>query len=181
MARTHSDTDRETKRQSIVQVARGLFLELGFEGTSMGRIAQLTGVAPNTLYWYFADKDELLVAVLDAIFAEGAAHYRELKRKSLKTQLNWLLDRFASIDRLVTEIHARVQVSESARKWHAGFHALFERLVRDQLAASGVERRDLDHATHLAVFAIEGLISHPTSREERAAFIAWLTSRALRR
>ena len=61
MARNKRLQDREEKQKEIMSAARTLFLNEGYEATSMSRIANIAGVAPNTIYWYFKDKDELLV------------------------------------------------------------------------------------------------------------------------
>ena len=42
----------------IIAAARTLFIETGYEDTSISRLAAAAGVAPNTIYWYFKDKDE---------------------------------------------------------------------------------------------------------------------------
>ncbi|MBS1209056.1 MAG: TetR/AcrR family transcriptional regulator [Proteobacteria bacterium] len=59
----------ETKRQTIIEVAREVFEEHGFGGTSMSEIAARVGGSKATLYSYFASKEELFVAVVRS-FAE---------------------------------------------------------------------------------------------------------------
>ncbi|HKY90770.1 MAG TPA: helix-turn-helix domain-containing protein, partial [Nevskiaceae bacterium] len=73
MPRNRIQQDSAEKRTEIVGAARTLFLETGYEATSMASIAAAAGVASNTIYWYFRDKDELLVAVLDAELERGMA------------------------------------------------------------------------------------------------------------
>src|SRR5688572_9824777 len=82
MAKTRPDIDRKEKRDEILGVARRLFVEAGYDVTSMSRIAEESGVAPNTIYWYFADKDALLIAVLNAVIAEGMREYQARKKGS---------------------------------------------------------------------------------------------------
>ena len=53
----------EEKRDTIVQAASEVFLELGFEGASMSQIAARVGGSKRTLYGYFGSKEELFVAV----------------------------------------------------------------------------------------------------------------------
>ncbi len=57
---------KEQRREELLVAAAQLFVQDGYEAASMSRIAKQAGVTANTLYWYFADKDELLVAVADA-------------------------------------------------------------------------------------------------------------------
>src|SRR3569832_2093697 len=65
---------KEQKRDELTAAAAELFVAEGYEAASVNRIARAAGVTPNTLYWYFRDKDELLVATaeiyLQALLAE---------------------------------------------------------------------------------------------------------------
>lgn len=54
----------ETRRQAIIDEARAVFQECGFEGTSMAQITARVGGSKATLYSYFASKEELFVAVM---------------------------------------------------------------------------------------------------------------------
>jgi AcrR family transcriptional regulator len=51
--------DDSSKRRQILDGARKVFLDLGFDGASMGEIARSAGVSKGTLYVYFADKSRL--------------------------------------------------------------------------------------------------------------------------
>src|SRR5947209_19222494 len=55
-----------SKRRQILDGARKLFLDLGFDGASMGEIARAAGVSKGTLYVYFADKSRLFEAIVEA-------------------------------------------------------------------------------------------------------------------
>jgi AcrR family transcriptional regulator len=51
-------------RQAVLDAARELFAELGFERTTMRAVATRAGVDPALIYHYFGDKDGLLFATL---------------------------------------------------------------------------------------------------------------------
>lgn len=53
----------EAKRESIIQIAEQVFLEEGFEGTSMAQISARLGGSKRTLYGYFESKEDLFAAV----------------------------------------------------------------------------------------------------------------------
>jgi AcrR family transcriptional regulator len=55
----------DAKRQEIVEAAASLFLERGYQGTSMSLVSQRLGGSKTTLYGYFKSKEELLLAVLE--------------------------------------------------------------------------------------------------------------------
>jgi len=54
-----------SKRRQILDGARKMFLDLGFDGASMGEIARSAGVSKGTLYVYFADKNRLFEAIVE--------------------------------------------------------------------------------------------------------------------
>ena len=58
------ETDDSSKRRQILDGARAVFMDLGFDGASMGEIARAAGVSKGTLYVYFADKNRLFEAIV---------------------------------------------------------------------------------------------------------------------
>ena len=54
----------EARRQEILDVATQLFLERGFENTTVSDIVRTVGVAQGLFYYYFKSKEELMVAVM---------------------------------------------------------------------------------------------------------------------
>src|SRR5882672_6348649 len=54
-----------SKRRQILDGARKVFMELGFDAASMNEIARSAGVSKGTLYVYFADKNRLFEAILE--------------------------------------------------------------------------------------------------------------------
>ena len=60
-----------SKRRQILDGARKVFMDLGFDGASMNEIARAAGVSKGTLYVYFADKNRLFEAI---VWEESLAH-----------------------------------------------------------------------------------------------------------
>jgi AcrR family transcriptional regulator len=60
-----------SKRRQILDGARTVFMDLGFDGASMNEIARAAGVSKGTLYVYFADKNRLFEAIVQE---EALAH-----------------------------------------------------------------------------------------------------------
>ena len=54
-----------SKRRQILDGARRVFMDLGFDGASMGEIARAAGVSKGTLYVYFPDKAGLFAAIVE--------------------------------------------------------------------------------------------------------------------
>jgi AcrR family transcriptional regulator len=56
--------EESAKRRQILDGARKVFMDLGFDGASMNEIARAAGVSKGTLYVYFADKNRLFEAIV---------------------------------------------------------------------------------------------------------------------
>jgi AcrR family transcriptional regulator len=59
---------KEELRQTIIDAAMKIFVEEGYEKTSIRSIADAIEYSPGTIYLYFKDKDELLFAVHELAF-----------------------------------------------------------------------------------------------------------------
>jgi AcrR family transcriptional regulator len=55
--------DGQTVPERLLAVARELFAERGFEGTSVQNVVDTAGVTKGALYHYFASKDDLLYEI----------------------------------------------------------------------------------------------------------------------
>jgi len=62
---TEQPAVKNDKRQTIIDAASEAFLENGYQNTSMETISNKAGVAKQTLYNYFGNKDALFIAVVD--------------------------------------------------------------------------------------------------------------------
>lgn len=68
----------EPTKQKILTAARQLFVEHGFAGTSMGKIAKLAGVNHSLLFHYFGNKENLWLAVKQSIAKDADQHSKML-------------------------------------------------------------------------------------------------------
>jgi AcrR family transcriptional regulator len=62
----------EVRRQEILVAARNLFINKGYEQTSVNDILKIVDIAKGTFYYYFASKEEVLEAIILNIVEEGA-------------------------------------------------------------------------------------------------------------
>ncbi|MFV9506516.1 MAG: TetR/AcrR family transcriptional regulator [Oscillochloridaceae bacterium umkhey_bin13] len=62
------ERERQALRETILAAARRLLLEHGYAGLSLRQVAEAIGYTPTTIYLHFADKDDLLFAVIDQAF-----------------------------------------------------------------------------------------------------------------
>jgi AcrR family transcriptional regulator len=57
--------DADVRRDELLDTALALFLEIGYEHTSVEHITQTVGVAKGTFYHYFATKQDLLEQLVE--------------------------------------------------------------------------------------------------------------------
>ena len=175
MPRNRRPIDRAEKRGEIVAAATDLFTEVGYDDSSMAKVAAAAGVTPTTIYWYFDDKDALLVAVLDHLLTqaleEAAAHVDD----PWVDQVLWAVERLERYSRLVTVVHARTATSPTIDAWHESFHALMDTMLADGLARAGAAEEDVEAMTRMSVFVVEGLLTHPLSQPERRKIIEMIS------
>ncbi|HEY3799984.1 MAG TPA: TetR/AcrR family transcriptional regulator [Caulobacteraceae bacterium] len=60
-----TEEQRETRRQQILAAALRCFSRDGFHATTTADIVRESGVSQGTLYLYFANKDDIIVALAD--------------------------------------------------------------------------------------------------------------------
>ena len=178
MAKNKREVDPQLKRSEIEAAALRLFIEHGYEDTSMAKVAAEAGIAPNTLYWYYENKDDLLIAALDhhtkAIFEQYARH----SARPLAEQISWALEQFESASKLVSTVHVRLSQSARIKSWHDGFHQLLEGLLIAQLRQRGESAERAALIATVGTFVVEGLLVHPHSTEQRTSVVAWLAALA---
>lgn len=62
------------RKKAMIEAARSVFIEAGFEGATLDKIIELSGGSRSSLYHHFGDKEGLFVAVvnetIEAIFSE---------------------------------------------------------------------------------------------------------------
>jgi AcrR family transcriptional regulator len=77
-----------SKRRQILDGARKVFMDLGFDGASMNEIARAAGVSKGTLYVYFADKSRLFEAIVeDEALEKGKITYNLDPGRDVETTL----------------------------------------------------------------------------------------------
>jgi AcrR family transcriptional regulator len=131
-------------RQRILTVANELFIEQGYEGTSLREIADRLDITKAALYYHFRSKDEILQTLLspfDTLLDEllgrlEAAHDVDAWAEALTwvvAQIFDYLDFFRLVDR---NRHIVEMMMVEAKRDHAEMHARVERAAHT--AASSV-------------------------------------------
>ena len=66
------------RKQHVVNMAHQLFIEKGFQATSIQDILDYSGISKGTFYNYFSSKSELLIAIYKTIYKKVAKDRNEL-------------------------------------------------------------------------------------------------------
>jgi AcrR family transcriptional regulator len=117
-------------KDRILDVALDLFVEHGFDGTSVRQIAEHVGITKAALYYYFASKDEILMALHMRLHESGWEAVRTIGDEPMTLEvwgalLSGLMDQITA-QRKIFLLHERNQ-------------AAFEKLHRDQAHADAHE------------------------------------------
>jgi TetR/AcrR family transcriptional regulator, transcriptional repressor of aconitase len=88
MAPRVSEEHLRKRRANIINAATDVFIEHGYERTTMKHVMDATGVSRGGLYQYFSNKEDLFEAILE----EGLSDEAENTEKLLKTaESHWKL------------------------------------------------------------------------------------------
>ncbi len=69
-----------TRRDEILHAAKELFLEQGYDSTTIRKIADRVGISAPALYLYFKDKEALMLALCDQTFGHLIEAINEIEK-----------------------------------------------------------------------------------------------------
>ena len=69
-SRKRREHEKEELQRAIVQTAADLFQDVGYQGFSMRQVSERLGYSVATLYLYYANKDELILAAVEEAFLQ---------------------------------------------------------------------------------------------------------------
>jgi len=153
------------KKEAICRVATRLFVEKGFEKTSIRDIAEAGKMNSSGLYYYFEDKEAILYTILIEIMDESLARMQEIANRDvpLKEKIYSAIDLHTDIygaDPIRMALIAYNQKSLSPEHWDElrAKQREYSAIVRSFLAQlrDNGETADLDPT--LCTFALFGMI-----------------------
>jgi AcrR family transcriptional regulator len=134
-------------RERILDVALDLFTDQGFDGTSMREIAERLDISKPAIYYHFASKEEILMALHMRLHEFGKAALTRLTGKTVTLQtwgslLDELLDQMLAQRKLFL-MHERNQAAleKLHRKDHDEAHDDIQQRFRDALANPALSLR----------------------------------------
>lgn len=109
----------QRKREQILQGALHIFLQNGYEGTSMDRVAAAAGVSKITIYKHFQDKEGVFTALIEQVTSQrfrlvfGDLDFAAPPAIALRTLAQKLLDLIAVDEEYISFL--RLLIGESGR------------------------------------------------------------------
>lgn len=93
------DRERRQKREAVLRTAVSLFCAHGYNSTQMSDVARQLGVTKPTIYYYFKNKEEILVACFEAGFEliEASLGQEDMQATTGAERLRRALNAYAEI------------------------------------------------------------------------------------
>jgi len=139
--------DEGDTRERILDVALDLFIEQGYDKTSLRQIAEPLGFTQAAIYYHFAAKQDILIALHLRLHELGRPAFEQLGQETgpsgWAAVLRGLVDTMLANHKLFV-LHERNQTALSALhiKGHDGDHEDMEQQFRRILANSAIPARD---------------------------------------
>ncbi|HEY4278178.1 MAG TPA: TetR/AcrR family transcriptional regulator [Conexibacter sp.] len=158
----------DAKREGVVEAAAELFAQLGYQTTTMQDLTEATGLTAGGLYHYIGSKEQLLIAICDALMDPLLASVEELDLAALEPEAAlrallgvWVAHVAAHRQHMVVFIQER-HVIEREPQWR---HVVASRKRFERVLERALERveRDGSHAfadRRLTTFALLGMVNH---------------------
>ncbi|GIJ24059.1 TetR/AcrR family transcriptional regulator [Micromonospora lutea] len=162
-----SQDQLDARRQEILAAARACFARHGYEGATVRRLEEATGLSRGAIFHHFRDKDSLFLAVAED---DAATMVETVARNGLVQVMRDLLARAYSPDTTgwlgsQLEVSRRLRTDPAfAARWTQQAAAIAaatqDRLVRQREA--GVLREDvpIDVLARFLELAYDGLVLH---------------------
>lgn len=141
-----STEHKQRRREEILEAAQRVFARHGYEGATVARLEQETGLSRGAIFNYFENKDALFVAVVaqssDRLVEIWLEHgFRALMDAIMHEDPDWLSVQIEAARRIRTDPAFREQVAKLERDVSAQREERYARLretVRDDVPIEAV-------------------------------------------
>ena len=167
-------------RRAVIESARALFLERGYQATTIDAISERSDVPAPTIYRLFSSKLGILKAVLDVSIGGDDRDVAMLDRPEVRTLLaspdpeeqlagfagvvHGVMERAGSVHRLLADAarsdhDAAALLEDIARQRHTGQNRIAQALAHKGALRAGLDERDAADVIHaLASPEVYGLL-----------------------
>ena len=162
--------DAKDVRHEILVAASHLFCQQGYAGTQLNQIAEAAGLRTPSLYHYFANKDEILDALLvhandrPAAFASDILSQKGRAADKLRAILvgyvDWLTSGPFELWFLVTAMPRSVAPNSEFGQTYAKSAAAVERLIQQAVDEGDFRPVDPQFALHMIWGSVAGAMTY---------------------
>lgn len=162
---------KEEFRREILDAARELFINEGYEKFSMRGLAKKIDYSPTTIYLYFKDKDDLLLAICEEVaehFLTKLSHIRSLQRKPLDALRQALLyfvefgfdnpNQYKVFFFAKPNVYGTQEEFMERESMARNSYLVFRKIVQESVEAGKLRSMDVDLLTQALAVATHGLI-----------------------
>jgi len=179
---------KEEFRREILDSAREIFISDGYDGFSMRKLAEKIDYSPTTIYLYFKNKDDLLLAICEEFFANFVAELNRIRSVSqdpvetLRQAFLYLIEfglknpNQYKVIFFTKSIYGTVCDLFEKESMARNTHLAFKEMVRDCIKAGRLRELDEDVITPALATVSHGLVTmilhRPELLQERVDVIA---------
>ncbi len=192
------------RRKQIIEGFYQVVAEKGFASASVHEIEDAAGVSKGVLHHYFANKEAMVLGVMEYLITSYTAEFREkvLKHKSATERLKFLFSWFLDLDRFDMKFSrawmefwvlsmTHPAISKAFHECYAAVKQTVAGIIRDGIKSGEFRKVDVDTmaammlqglegATVLWVVDTKGTPIKKTGRAHARMFLEYLTPPATR-
>ena len=174
-----SEAELSQRRREIFNAAVNLFLEKGFQETSMREIAEAAGMGKSSLYDYFKTKDEILAFVIEeetiiltkqaqAIARQNISPEIRLKQ-IMELHVNFMQENAHLFSRLSAEaLRLKPESQKGIQQTRYAYQDLVAVIIQEGIAAGRFREMAPLHAARLLINSLLSVLytTRPTGSTE---------------
>jgi AcrR family transcriptional regulator len=165
--RARTIEDKQQRRRTILESAKKLFFERGYQNTTIEMITELAGVSTGAFYLYFKSKREIYMT----LYADGVDIFHRMAQQAISWPGMGALGRLSAIANAYYRFH---------KEYTEYFDILaFIHLHQEELENPSDMRTALDGKALKLLKMIEGVIKEGVERGELAAMDTWKATNVL--
>ena len=169
---------RQEFRREILDEARELFVSEGYENFSMRKLAEKIGYSPTTIYLYFKDKEDLLLAICEEVAEQYLADLKRIRArhadplKTLRQALLYLIEfgfnnphQYKVFFFTSADVYGKKEEFMEKESMARNSYLIFREIVQSCIEAGRLQAMDIDVMTQSFAVAVHGLIVMTTYRK----------------
>ena len=163
---------KEKFRREILDAARNLFVNEGYEKFSMRKLAERIGYSPTTIHLYFKDKDDLLLAICEEIAERFFADLTNIRTahndplESLRQALLYLVefgfnnpDKYKVFFITSPQVYGTLDEFMEKETMARSSYLILREIVRNCIVTGKLQEIDIDVLAQVLTVATCGLAS----------------------